>query len=171
MQILCLDLASRLGWAARDAAGRVTWGAHKLPDTGDDIGWFIHAYDVWLCDMLTLHASTHVVYEAPWVGEKTSQAVARKLMCLAGFTAYRCRRRRVPSKPANNASVRAHFIRQARGKRADLKRMTIQACKLRGWNTDDEDAADALAVLDYEASRLKLDGVIAGPIFCQAEVR
>lgn len=167
MRLLALDLASRVGWAARDQAGRVSWGADQVRG-GDDIGRFLIAYDVMLCDLLTLHAPELVAYEAPWVGPNTSQDTARKLMCLAGITAYRCARRNVRSKPTNNASVRAHFIRQARGKRADLKRMTIQACKLRGWNTDDEDAADALAVLDYEASRLKLDGVIAGPLFADA---
>lgn len=168
MRLLALDLATRIGWAARDEAGRVSWGAFRLPDVGDDIGRFLSAYDVWLCDMVTLHGPERCVYEAPYVGSATAQMTALKLMNLAGFTQYRCARRRVACRPRNNASVRAHFIRQARGKRRDLKALTIQACKLRGWDTDDEDAADALALLDYEAAQLKLSGVLAGPIFADA---
>lgn len=173
--ILALDLATRLGWAYAGPAAMESWprtameaaampsppavsGWFRLPKTGPDVGWFLDAYHDFLTSSLDLHQPARVVFEAPWVGVKkdrhgnvsqTHQDTARKLLCLAGHTEFVCRRRRIAYREANNATVRKHFIGKGRGDRATLKRLTIDACKARGWSPENDDEADALGLLDY----------------------
>lgn len=169
--ILALDLATTTGfsyaspaaieaWAGTplEAHGRrlegVVYGSHRLPKTGEDVGWFLDAFDLWLHDMITGLGPATCVFEAPWIGPQTSQDTARKLMNLAGHTELVCRRARLKYRECNNASVRKHFIGQGRGARADLKRQTIAMCRLRGWDPADDNAADGLALLDYSIACL-----------------
>ena len=164
--ILALDLATRLGWAYAGPAALSSWpltameaaampsppavsGWFRLPKTGPDVGWFLDAYHDFLTNSLDLHLPALVVFEAPWVGPNTAQDTARKLLSLAGHTEFVCRRRRLDYREANNATVRKHFIGKGRGDRATLKRLTIDACKARGWSPENDDEADALGLLDY----------------------
>lgn len=134
-------------------------GWHKMPKTGADVGWFLDAFDTWVVGLLDFHQPALVVFEAPWVGSKidqqtgrvsqTHQDTARKLMCLAGHTEFVCRRAAIECREANNATVRKHFAGKGRAPRAELKRLTIEACRRRGWEPENDDEADALGLLDY----------------------
>lgn len=166
--ILALDLATRAGWAYASPAGIAVWagtaleaaatppalgsvvyGSFTLPKSGSDVGWFLGAYDDWIAERLDFYRPALVAFEAPWIGPQTHQDTARKLMCLAGHTEFACRRAGVQCREANNASVRKHFIGKGRGDRKTLKRLTMDACRARGWSPDNDDAADALGLLDY----------------------
>lgn len=166
MSLLALDLATVTGYAVGDpelherltaleAYGRGDnakpfSGSHRIAPPGTPLGVFCIRYEDWLGDMLLVHQATHVVFEAPWVGGKTSQDVARKLMGLAILTETVATRAKVPwIREANNASVRKHFIGKGRGDRKTLKRLTIEACQNRGWEPRNDDEADALALFDY----------------------
>lgn len=176
--ILALDLASRLGWAYAGPAAMESWpgaeieaaalppaavlsGWHRLPKTGQDVGWFLDAYHDWLTAMLDVHGPALVVFEAPFITERTHQETARKLMGLAVHTEFVCRRRGLEYREANNATVRKHFIGKGRGDRATLKRLTIEACKARGWAPENDDEADALGLLDYAVACRRPVGVAA----------
>ena len=150
--LLTLDLATSTGWAAwRPGDSRVASGVVRMPKTGEDVGWFLDVFDARLRDLLTLHSPEMVVFEAPWIGPNTHQDTARKLLCLAGMTELVCRRAGLRYREANNASVRKHFIGKGRGDRRTLKDMTMRACQQRGWDPENDDEADALALLDYAA--------------------
>lgn len=164
--ILALDLATTSGWARwRPGLATPAHGILRLPrppkgmsDTaaGVEIGKFVAKYRDWLTDMLTADRPDWVVFEAPYVDEKTHQDTARKLLGIAVVTELVCHDVAVAAFEVNNAKVRTHFIRGAFLKSDVVKRLTIEECERRGWSPDDDNAADALAVLDYGAFHLKL---------------
>lgn len=158
--LLTLDLATVTGWAVWRPDGNhpgVQSGTERLPKTGDDVGRFLCAYADWLMPFVELERPGRVVFEAPWIGPQTSQDVARKLLGLACMTEAVCHWQGIPAWEVNNASVRKHFIGKGRGDRRELKRLTMAACRERGWQPEDDNEADALAVMDYAAHCLRLD--------------
>lgn len=164
--LLALDLATTTGFAVGDPAvyrpltplevasqggnAKPYSGAQRIGAKNAEIGPFGVEYEDWLGDMIAVHMVDRIVFEAPWIGGQTSQDTARKLMGLACWTESVACRKGVPWVfEANNASVRKHFTGVGRGDRSRLKRLTIEACQLRGWDPRGEDEADALALYDY----------------------
>lgn len=152
--VLALDLATATGWAVwqpGDAAPR--HGTCRLPKTGRDIGRFLHAFEGWLRPFLEAEAPWRVVFEAPILrAGQTDIATARKLMCLAGVTEMVAHRAEVPVFEQGNQDVRKHFIGNGKAPRKQAKDKTMRACRARGWHPRDDNAADALALLDYVAA-------------------
>lgn len=148
--LLALDLASNVGFA-RWRDGDLTYGSYRLPSTGPDVGRFLDAYHEWLC---VFGAGVEfIVYEAPWIGPDTHQDTARKLLNLSGHTEWVARRFfQATCSELHNMTVRKFFIGTARGGRKELKRACMAMCERRGWHPKDDDAADALACLDYAMS-------------------
>ena len=129
-----------------------------MPKTGVDVGRFLCAFEDWLtADLMARTRPERVVFETAWVGPKTNQATARKLMGMAGEVEKICHRNGLMCVEANNASVRKHFIGKGRGTRDELKQMTIEACRARGWQPANDDEADALAILDYALRLWRID--------------
>lgn len=163
--LLALDLATSTGFALRSANGLIQSGSQRF-QKGLAVGPFLIAYERWLAESLTVWQPEVVAFEAPWVGGVTHQDTARKLMCLAGVTEMACLK--APSVQrhfeANNASVRKHFLGKGRGDRKELKRLAIDACRARGWDPENDDEADALALLDYLAHCIN-EPITAGPLF------
>lgn len=168
MRVLALDLATSTGWAVADMesyrpltaielAGvapvpKPRSGVYAIPKAKrDDLGAFLDAFDEWLGGLFAMAEPTFVAFEAPWVGPKTHQDTAHKLLNLAGQVELRCYRSDFVKRyfKANNSRVRAHFIGPGRGKRAEIKAKTIAECNARGWQVESDDEADALALLDY----------------------
>lgn len=167
--IIALDLATNVGFARWSPTAPIRWGSMRLPSTGSEVGRFLSAYDLWLRDLLTVEAPETVIFEAPWVGPSTHQDVARKLMCLAGHTEFVCYRREVPRVvEENNKTVRKHFLGSGGGLRKEIKALTVEACRSRGWTPEDDDAADALALLDYAMHQLRVPGAAPGGMFAGA---
>lgn len=173
--ILALDVASTTGWAhaERDALAAwptggaleggtgptegVSYGAIDLVKTAqlgygrDTLGRILHE---WMCALDRLLADfdpEHVTFEAPILTRTTSLATGRRLYSLAGAVELACHRWRIDVTECNNAKVRKHFIDQGNGPRDRLKELTIARCQARGWAPLDDNAADALATLDYAA--------------------
>lgn len=160
---MCLDLATRLGWAYRSAGGAVLHGIYALPSQ-TDVGHFLHRYDLWLSEMLDGMQPSAIWFEAPYVDANTHQETALKLLGLASHTRLVAFRRRINATPVNNSSVRKHFLGSKRGDRKTLKRLTIEACIAHGWNPKSDDDADALAIMDWVVHTRKLPGA-ATPMF------
>ena len=178
MTLLALDLATSTGFAIGDPlAHRVVTpleaaaGDNVKPVSGrfvvarpkTDLGPFLVGFEDWLTGIFDEHRVTQVVFEMPWIGAvkdprtdrcilSASQTTLRKLTGLAGMTEAVAHRRGLSEDDiweANNASVRKHFIGKGKGKRDELKRLTIEACQVRGWDPMTDDEADALALFDY----------------------
>ena len=168
--ILALDLATRLGWAhATDEAlagwpafgvlgaragphDGVTFGGHLIAPRGTQLGPLLSKFETWLGDKLGEVEPGLVVFEKPWFGVRSHQRTVTVLMGLTASAEVACDRAGIECRAANVASVRKHFMGKAKGKRPDLKAVCVWVCKQRGWQVgDDDDAADALAILDYSA--------------------
>lgn len=148
MRLLCLDLATSLGWCAGDLDARPVFGTHRLPSTGQDVGRFLVAYDEWLRDCITLHDPARVVFEAPiiWSG-KTAKDTARKLFGLASHTEFVCTQRSVRCSEGNLASVKKHLTGHGRASKDEM----IAAARARGFDIRTEHEADAFGLFVYSA--------------------
>lgn len=167
MIILALDLARRFGWALYAPNRPIRYGSCELPETGDDLGWYLDAYCEWLDAKLRRERPVLCCYETPWIGPKTRQEVARKLMAQAGATELVCRRLGIKKcQEESNSVVRHAFVgaAPARFKRDELKAMVVTGCEQRGWQPRNDDEADALALLDYAMNLNAVPGAIAGPL-------
>jgi hypothetical protein len=169
--VIALDLATVLGFAVGPLAAAPApsplemaagtrippplFGSRRIAPKGVSLGAFGASYRDWLGDMITVHAPALVIFEAPFVGGKTSQAVARKLMGLAFETEVVCYERGLRCMEANMADVRTHFLGKKRpGRRDAIKDATVARCRALGWMVTTDDEADACALYDYTVAVL-----------------
>ena len=158
-RLLALDLAGQVGFAYADRNG-VKSGALQFAPKGWPVGDYLCRFEQRFLDMLRVLNPTYCTFEAPWVGERTSQDTARKLLGLACMVEYVWIRDGYdPSKifELNVSSVRKHFCGVGKGPRAKMKALVMQACRDRSYDPQSEDEADALACLDYSVVCLRLD--------------
>ena len=169
-----MDLATSIGWAAWTPGQFPTWGTHVLPkclalDGSADIGRFLEEFEHFLVAFFMVQQPTHLCYEAPWVGPRTHQDTARKLLNMSGFLEYICRKYEVRCYEINNTIPRKHFTGKGRAPRKEMKAMVIDECRRRGFGPKNDDEADALAGLDYMAHRFDIETCWpargAGPLF------
>lgn len=163
--ILALDLATKTGWASWAPGRLLASGTMQLPKTGEDVGLFLDSYLKWLETTIEECAPKWIVFEAPILPKQTRLATLRKLYGLANITELVARWRGVDCSEVNISTVRKHFCDRGTGPRDQMKRLVMDACRDRGWEPVDDNAADALAILDYSAHVLKLPGLPEGPLF------
>lgn len=164
-RILALDLASTTGWATWCPGSAPRAGSFRLPKT-ENVGEFVAAFEHWWKDVIVFERPDFVLFEAPFIAGKTSQAVARKLLGLSGFLEYLCFVERIPCNQCRINDWRLHFTGKGSGKRDELKRLTMQACADRGLKPENQDEADAYGLLDYAAHILRLEPDWSpGPLF------
>lgn len=162
MRALCLDLASRVGFAVGGPlCGVVAHGSVQLPKTGEDVGKFLAHFRQWLGQAIERYGPTEIMFEMPILPETTALATARKLYSLCGITELVALDYRIPIREANLSNIRMHFIGCARApkeirikeiRRRWLKDRTVAECRSRGFKVADDDEADALAVLSFAIS-------------------
>lgn len=167
-RILALDLARTLGWAVGTPGGVECFGRHELPQTAPwALGEYGMAARVLFRRMLLEIAPDLVVYEAPILrsgkiveGRGGRQRVAtvdtpqklRKIYGLPFELEIECERASICVREAVINSVRSHFLvgQKVPRKSAECKVAVKVMARRRGWAVEDDNEADALAVLDYE---------------------
>lgn len=160
MRILCLDLATSLGWACGGPDRPISHGVIKLPKTGEDIGRFLAAYREWLGHAIEEMAPTEIIFEAPILLGLTSITTLRKLYSLAGVTELVAFDYELPVREANLTDIRKHFIGVTRApkeivkerRRQWMKDRIVGECRGRGFDVAGDDDADAIAILSYGIS-------------------
>lgn len=164
---LCLDLARIIGFARwKEGQARPSIATHTLPEPSDGIGRYLHAYELFLEEQVSMGMPTFVVYERPYVGRKTSFDTGMTLFTLAGITEMFFHKVGMP----NMFSVkpndwRKHFIGIGSGKRENLKRLTQEKAASIGFEGLSEDEADALGILDHAVDCMKVTPPwAAGPL-------
>lgn len=169
-----MDLATTIGWATWTPGQFPSYGAHTLPkclalDGNPDVGLFLQKVEQWFLAMHLVAGPTHLCYEKPFISPKMHQKTAMKLLPLAGFIEYMCRRCDVRCFEVNNTKPRKHFFGKGAGKREEMKRLCLEEARRRGFDTHSDDAADAIAGLDYMAHKMNLQpdwpARGAGPLF------
>jgi len=157
-RLLILDQASlKTGFAVWVPGSPPLLGRNTLPNTGEDIGLFLAKFERWFDDMCIMHKINIAAFEVPWVGAKTNQNTARKLMSLAGFIEYLCTKRDIYCTEAVVRDWRRHFIGSGNLKRELAQRRTMDECVARGIEPRNQDEADAFGILDYTAYTLEIE--------------
>ena len=156
MDIIAFDLATQTGWARYAPAGTIRFGSFRMPYTGPAVGLFLTVFRERIAELIE-EGPDVIVFETPWVGSKTSQDTARKLMCLAGFLEFECHQFDIRCFEVNNAAVRKFFCGKGRAPRLEIKALVMNACLARGWSPRNDDEADALAVLDFALDKFGIE--------------
>lgn len=156
MHAVALDLATRTG-VAHWSAGRhrPAFTTLRLPGDPEEVARPMEALRAHLADLHRLEPITHLFFEAPIVAALNMHTVY-KLCALAGMAEWFASRIDATCRQVVQGSWRKHFIGRGNGKSAELKRLAIEACKLRGWEVTDDHQADALGTLDYGLSCFKI---------------
>jgi hypothetical protein len=158
-QILALDLASTSGWALGTLDDK--WprsGSIQWAKDGASMARIFSECRVQLRDFLSMHPEIKVVvFESPLLpmfkNKNTNFQTTRILIGLCAVVeellysigSYDIREARV-------ADVRNYFLGSNKHRREIAKAKTVQMCKSLGWEPCDDNAADALALWDYQRS-------------------
>lgn len=150
--LLTLDLATRIGWSCGEAADqRFSYGSHQLPKTGEHIGAFLDAYNRWLIP--ALDGVSLVIFESPILPRTTSLATARKLYAQAAHTEFVCLRMDIQCLEENLQSVKT-FMGISRARGVDQKAEMVRCVERYGYEPENDDAADAIALRLYVLQRM-----------------
>lgn len=173
MRILSLDLAGVTGWATWN--GAVT--AFGSVAFKGELGKVCHELHLWLIERASqLEAGKIVrpgeddglifVYEKPMIGPKTHLFTAERLFGLIAITNMTAHQLGAEIWHANTMRVAKHFTGHGGGKRKERKERCLAACRARGFNPEDDNAAEALAILDFAAHQCGIRTDIPdGPLF------
>lgn len=145
--IMTLDLATKTGWACSRESGVPAYGVRRIGRPQCSDGEFFCDFFGWLSDMIVVEAPRAMIFEAPILtAGKTSVQTARRLMGLAVFAEMLGTKNGIPRVfEANNSTVRKFFTGNGRAQKEDV----VRECQRRGWAPQDDNAADALAILAY----------------------
>lgn len=163
--LLALDLGTCTGFACAVPGEAPVYGHVRLPsDRGD--GAFFHAYRIWLLDRVTIFAPRLIVYEAPLItASATSQQTVMRLFGLTAHTIEIAYAREVRSEPANNSSVKKFVTGNGHAKKYE----TADVIRGHGWEPENDNVSDALAVFLYaEAKHAPQVKRAAGRLFAGA---
>lgn len=168
--VLALDIATQCGWALWEGPGRVRHGVYEVPN--GRLGRRLQKFGFWLDGMLKVGKVGHLVYEAPLIRPRNGggDPAALLLLSLAGTACLVAEGNDVAVvEPANNQTVRAHFLGSARGTREELKARAVEVCQQLGFDPKDDNAADALGVLHWALHKHRYPhGLPSSPLFARA---
>jgi hypothetical protein len=160
--ILSIDAATTTGWCYGHPGGKLTFGSIRFAKPGQPRAVTYHNERAWLGDRFVQYdpALKLVVFESPAVPMimigKTNIDTIRKLVTMAEiieemtyFTGIECREAKV-------SDVRAFFIGR-NCKSAEGKRLTCEKCRDMGFDVQDDNAGDAVALWHYQVGCLRPD--------------
>ena len=152
MRILALDLATTTGWALGEDHQAPAHGRFSLPSCGENYGVFAAEFWRWLAGRLVRHEPRLVAYEKPIHLPTDKLHTVRRLYSLATVTEMVCVAKGVQVVSYGLDEIRTNFVGPLHRKRFpgrdNIKRAVIAECRARGWNPNDDNDADALALLD-----------------------
>ena len=172
MKILALDIATVTGWACGDTtafllaaqpADRAIYGAVRLNRRGLSWGAKFDAQYQALYDLAAQHTPCTIVCEAPFAGKSTTtNRQIFGLSAIADMAFHNLGLMRghdiqaVYEVPPQ--TWRKHFLGKGRGPREEMKAAALTRCRQLGFEPDDDNAADALGLLDYAMHRFMKHG-------------
>lgn len=171
--ILCLDLATRMGWACGVPGGTPRSGSVRLAPPGSDHGMIAAGFIKWLHDFNALEHPRAVFFEAPLnpfvMGGRSNFETVQVLLGLPFALRGVCSLLAIPRVEAAAISdIRKHFLGKQRLSGADAKRAVMAMCRNEGWEPADDNAADALALFSYASAQLKPKTALrVTPLFSQ----
>lgn len=154
MKIAAFDVASNTGVAVGvPGSAPIYWSKHlgKPPDERR-LAQILRLTD----NVIVKHKPDLIYVEAPAAGDFKNTLLTQLVGCVKGCAAARC----VDVKEVYPNTVRKHFLGKSLTSRnfpdlsrpkakLEIKRIVMRRCQALGWNPEDDDQADALAMLDY----------------------
>lgn len=175
-EILALDLATRVGWCAGTVDGPLSYGSFRCAPEGSQSAAIFGGAMKWLAERVLAFKPRIIVYEAPIDPRMLKKINKDTIRRLNGMPA-------VIEAVAHNLGVYdvreietgdlKHYWHNRRNlKREQVKRLTMEKMRSLGYDPQDEDAADAIAVHRYMAAvlvpELRLE---ASPLFKPGTMR
>lgn len=167
--ILALDLAEKTGWAIASPGAIAAWplhsgallkgagpfegvhyGTQKLSSITGRHGVVYASLLRWLDDMIKVHKPILIIAEAPLPRHRSIDS-ARRALGLSAIADCMAQLRSIQMLEIPVSTVRKHFAGSGHAKKPEI----FDLCLSRGWKPQDDNAADALAVLDYAACNAK----------------
>lgn len=167
--ILCLDIASVVGWAHAARAAPPSYGSQRMGARGCDPEDCGIALERWLREKLDEVDPEFFIFEAPLAGFGRGGAeVPYRLTGMAYLAAVTAKKRGVKIFKVEVSTTCKFFTGKGRWPSSkDKKNAVIQKCREYGWSPADDNAGDALAILSYAQSIIHKGAVerVAGPLF------
>ena len=158
MLVLALDVATRTGYALGRVGERPTFGSIRFGNaSSNDNIIFASALD-WCARFLDPQPrpellAIEALLPPDAMGGRTTRNVRDRLAGLHGIVRAVACLHDIPRIEAYAVGdVRSHFIGDRKAKREVAKRETMRRCLQLGWNSPDDNAADALATWSYACS-------------------
>jgi hypothetical protein len=160
MSVLALDLAAQCGWAryGKDMA-RPFYGSVRLKRPAGSLGEQMEKLRALIADQHAIGPLTDIVYEAQHIGGNVDPQTVYSLIGMGSFCEWFAHRIGARCFMVDIGTWRKHFLGRgnfkAQGKltaRAQAKQRSLDRCAEYGWYPTDDNAADALGVLDYYLS-------------------
>lgn len=143
MTILALDLGTKMGWALLMADGTIMSGTYPLTSANKDgAGMVFLRFKRWLDGMRKyIGADSSICYEAVkrHVGTDAAHMFGGYFAVLSSW----CELQKVPYEGVGVAEVKKHATGNGRASKEDM----LAAMKLKGHKPEDDNEADALAIL------------------------
>lgn len=148
--ILGLDIATESGLALwLDGKAAPSLMTVRLPSDPGCVGRPMERLRLTLADLHQCEPITHLFFEATILPGKTTPQTVFKLCALAGMAEWFAHRIGAECRQVEQQRWRKHFIGRGTGRSEELKRLAMEACRLRGWTPANDHEADAAGVLDY----------------------
>jgi hypothetical protein len=163
--VLALDIATRTGWCLGEPGGPPKYGSIRFEGSSHEMRWAAAAH--WAAGFYRKHRPGALAYETPGIYHSRKTNIDTKVFLggLVGITAGTIHACGMPADMifrADTPDVRRHFI-QANPKRAIAKDLTKAKCRELGYEIQDDDEADAIAVWHFACAyfepRLAMEAV------------
>lgn len=150
-RILALDLGTKFGWAHQDEGGRISWGTEKLVRHKARPGGVFSDFSHWLAVRLSKGLPEAVVIEN--VRRHSSTLAAHAFGGYRAVVMMRCESLAIPLYQLEVPRIK----KVASGKGSASKTEMIESVRNLGFAVDDDDEADAVAILYTYRQTRKLE--------------
>lgn len=164
MSVVGLDISTACGVAVwYDGDPKPSFITLELPSDPEEVARPMEKLRAHLADIHTLEPITHLFFEATLLPrakinndgravQQTTAATVYKLCALAGMAEWFAKRIDAHCRQIEQQKWRKHFMGVGNGPTKELKRLAMEAARMRGWMVRTDHEADALGVLDYGLS-------------------
>lgn len=176
-RVLALDLASATGWCADNHEARrpdILFGTYQCREKGEDESLGFMGLRIWLMETIQQLKPDLVVYEAPIMfggkdgsNIRTSAASTDWLKGLVAIVKCCCAESGISYLPAHIQGARNAFVGhtlrvKGKNKTKIVKGFVVQRCRQLGYQPEDDNAADAIAIWYWGKSQAKMEELYRG---------
>jgi hypothetical protein len=165
MRVLAFDLATTTGWASGQIGGQPVSGSKRLAPPGSDHDLVFANMLRFAKELIEVEQPDRVVFEAPiasMIRGKTTIHTVELLIGLPAVLQATTNLLGVSVRQASISEVRSHFIGTHRLKSDEAKAAVMARCRQLGWTFVDNNAADALALWDFQCGVINAARVTNG---------